>query len=51
MSHYHQGKFVPKNPKKYRGNVETIWYRSGWECRFMRWLDETPQVLPGDQRS
>lgn len=35
----YQGRFIPKNPNKYRGNVGNIIYRSLWERQLMRWLD------------
>ncbi len=41
----HQGKFNPKNPKKYRGNVHNITYRSGYEVKFMNWCDLNSDVL------
>lgn len=44
-SKYHQGKFFPKNPDKYIGNISNIIYRSKWELLFLRWADETPSVL------
>lgn len=42
---YSQGKYVPRNPIKYQGNPNDIWYRSSWEWRMMDWLDKNPQVL------
>ena len=42
---YHKGIFHPKNPKKYNGNADNIVYRSTWERRVMKWLDEHPNVL------
>ena len=42
---YHQGYFVPKHPEKYIGNVRDIIYRSKWELCFLRWLDNTNEVL------
>lgn len=41
----YKGIFKPKNPKKYNGNAENIVYRSSWEVRVMKWLDEHPQVI------
>lgn len=41
---YHQGYFKPKNPEKYRGNVDQIFYRSGLERRFMLFLDNCPLI-------
>jgi len=42
---YHQGKFTPVNPQKYDGDPTNIIYRSSWELRFMRWCDNTPNVI------
>ena len=36
----YKGKFTPKNPSKYKGDVTNIVYRSLWERQFFRWLDE-----------
>jgi hypothetical protein len=41
----YKGKFVPKNPKKYRGDPTNIVYRSGWELRVMKWLDTNSAIL------
>jgi hypothetical protein len=41
----HQGFFKPKNPKKYKGDVTNIFYRSGYELRVMKYLDENTNVL------
>lgn len=45
MAKYYQGRFKPKNPKKYMGDPTDIIYRSGWELRLMRFLDEHIKVL------
>lgn len=42
---YKQGKFVPKNPQKYRGNTNNIVYRSGLELRFFNLFDTNPNVI------
>jgi len=42
---YHQGKFKPRNPAKYKGDPTTITYRSGWEFKFMSYIDEHPDVI------
>lgn len=42
---YYQGFFTPKNPKKYRGDPTNIVYRSGWEKKMMKWLDENSNVI------
>ena len=41
----HSGKFRPKNIKKYKGNPTDIQYRSGWELRFMRYLDQNSSIV------
>jgi len=41
----YQGYFKPKNPKKYRGNPSNIIYRSSWELKLMRYLDEHPDII------
>lgn len=43
-STYH-GRFVPKNPQKYRGDINNIIFRSSWEYKLMKFLDEHPGVL------
>lgn len=40
-----KGPFQPLNPKKYRGDVNNIIYRSRWESRFMSFLDRDKDVL------
>jgi hypothetical protein len=41
----YRGKFTPRNPLKYAGDVNNITWRSLWERRFMRFCDDTPGVL------
>lgn len=45
MAKYHQGKYKPKNPSKYKGNPTNIIYRSSWECRFMAYCDKHPDIV------
>ena len=40
-----QGKFKPKNYKKYKGDPTEIYYRSGWELKFMNWCDSDRSVI------
>lgn len=40
-----KGKFTPKFPKKYKGDPTNIVYRSSWELRFMKYLDNNPNIL------
>ena len=41
----YSGKFVPKNPDKYRGDSSNVIYRSLWERRLMSYLDKHPDVI------
>lgn len=41
----YKGLFKPKNPKKYKGNPENIVYRSSWELRVMKYLDEHEAII------
>lgn len=40
-----QGKWKPRNPEKYIGDVNNIFFRSSWEIRIMNWCDENPSIL------
>lgn len=42
---YKQGIFRPQKPEKYIGDSNNIVYRSGWELRVMKYLDENGNVL------
>lgn len=41
----HQGKFTPKNPNKYIGDISKIFYRSSWERGVMIYLDTNSDVV------
>jgi hypothetical protein len=41
----HQGYFKPKNPQKYKGDPTNIIYRSGWELKFMLYVDSHPEIV------
>lgn len=41
----YKGKYQPRNPKKYRGDLTKIVYRSGYEVRFMKWCDLNEKVI------
>jgi len=41
----YKGKFRPKNPAKYKGDWQKIIYRSLWELKFFRFVDDHPDVL------
>lgn len=42
---YKQGVFKPKNPSKYVGDPTKVVYRSGWEHKLMRKLDESSTII------
>lgn len=41
----YKGKYRVNYPKKYKGDINEIIYRSSWELKFMRWCDLNPSVL------
>jgi hypothetical protein len=41
----YKGRYTPKNPHKYRGDVTHIIYRSSYEVRFMKWCDFNEGVI------
>jgi hypothetical protein len=41
----YKGWFTPKHQNKYKGDSENVVYRSSWELRVMKWLDENPSVI------
>lgn len=45
MSKAQKGRFSPKNYKKYKGDPTNIIYRSSWELRVMRYLDENTNII------
>lgn len=42
---YIQGRFKPNNPKKYKGNVHEIIYRSSWELKCLMVFDSHPDII------
>jgi hypothetical protein len=46
-----QGRFTPKNPKKYRGNPTQIIYRSSWERKFMDYCDLKDSIVEWSSES
>jgi hypothetical protein len=40
----YKGRFRPKHPNKYKGDPTGIIYRSLWEFKFFRYVDEHPDV-------
>ena len=41
----YKGKFRPTRPKKYKGDVKNIIYRSLWELKFMKWCDSNANII------
>ena len=41
----YRGKFVPKNPQKYKGDYKKIVYRSLWERKYMIKCDTDPRII------
>jgi hypothetical protein len=41
----YKGWFRPKNPAKYNGDAKNIIYRSSWELKVMKYLDEHQNVI------
>jgi hypothetical protein len=41
----YKGRFIPKNPQKYAGDVSNIIWRSTWERQVMNWLDLSDNVV------
>ena len=41
----YKGRFRSKNPAKYKGDPTKIIYRSLWEFKFFRFVDEHPDVI------
>ena len=41
----YKGKYIPKNPQKYKGNPSQIIYRSLWERKFMVYCDKNDSIL------
>jgi len=42
---YMNGKFKPRNPEKYAGNADNIFYRSSWELRCMSHFDKNENII------
>jgi hypothetical protein len=41
----YRGKFTPKHPEKYVGDVNNIVYRSLWERNTFRWIDTQSSIV------
>lgn len=42
---YYQGKFKPRNPKKYLGDPDKIEFRSSWEKKVMNHFDLSSSII------
>lgn len=42
---YNKGRYFPRFPEKYKGNINTIEYRSSWERKVMNWCDKNKFVV------
>ena len=41
----YKGRYKPKNPEKYAGDVDNVVYRSGWERYVMKWCDDSLDIV------
>ena len=41
----YKGRYIPANPKKYKGDPQNIIYRSLWERKFMVYCDTSKAIL------
>lgn len=41
----YKGKYKPSNPQKYNGNPSNIIYRSLWERKYMKYLDNNENII------
>ena len=41
----YSGRYIPKNPKKYKGDPSKVIYRSLWERRFMAYCDSNVSII------
>ena len=42
---YYQGYFRPQNPRKYRGDLADIYFRSSWEKKAFIYCDRNPRII------
>lgn len=45
QTNYKQGIYTLKNPQKYKGDPYNVVYRSSWELKVQKWLDNNPSVI------
>tara|TARA_B100001939_G_scaffold273930_1_gene241864 strand:+ start:400 stop:834 length:435 start_codon:yes stop_codon:yes gene_type:complete len=41
----YSGRYKPTNTRKYRGDIDKIYYRSSWERRFMVYCDRNDKII------
>lgn len=41
----YKGRYIPSNPRKYKGDSSNIIYRSSWERKFMVYCDRNEAIL------
>lgn len=41
----YKGRYCVRNPRKYKGDLAEVIYRSSWELKFMKWCDLNESVL------
>lgn len=44
MAKFLRGKYKPKHPEKYIGDINNIVYRSSWELSFVKYIDNNPSI-------
>lgn len=44
MAKFLKGKYKPKHPEKYIGDINNIVYRSSWELSFVKYIDHNPSI-------
>ena len=42
---YHQGFYTLRNPQKYKGDPNRVFFRSSWECACFKKFDEHPDII------
>ena len=45
MKGWVQGKYTPRKPEKYLGDVNSIRYLSSWELEFFKFCDNNPNII------
>ena len=47
----YKGRYIPSNPKKYKGDPSRIIYRSLWERQFFKWCEDNNDVVKWSSES